>query len=340
LVNRFSFVQAAIRYCSLFSTLVLLTACGSAPLIAPDSAPLSDQALLTVPFYPQQDYHCGPAALAGLFNYHGTQLSPGEVARWVYIPDRQGSLQIEMQAAIRQAGFLAYPLDNNIEAILLEVDAGNPVLVLQNLGLAWWPQWHYSNVIGYDLKRQKIILNSGKNAGYTVALSTFNNTWSRAGSWGIVPLPPSQLPATATAHRYLKAASDLEKVGQENSAYTAYTAALQRWPEQPLALMGLGNIYYAREEYRKAVAKFAELARIQPENALAWNNLAYAYQAYGCPTETQKSIERAGSLAPHDSRIASSFVELNSSREQMASPSYCREVLSEGQIKNKRVDDN
>ena len=301
--------------------------CSSTNYLVTDETLLPDRVLLDVPLYPQEEYHCGPAALAGLFGYYGEARTPREIAQWVYVPDKKGSLQIEMQSAIRQAGFLAYPMDANIEDILHEIDAGNPVLVLQNLGLSWWPQWHYANVIGYNLDDQQIIINSGQTASYTVGLRTFSNTWDRAGSWAMLVMPPSTVPATATAHRFLQAASDLESVGQQDTAYLAYRAALKRWPGEGVALMGLGNIYFARGDYRKSVQAFAELVRTQPGNALAWNNLAYAYQAYGCPIQARKTIDKAIAISPNDRRIADSFQELNNSQDGLTSSDYCDETI-------------
>ena len=49
------------------------------------------------------------------------------------LPERQGSLQVEMIAAAREQGLLVYPLAPELGAILREIDAGNAVLVMQNL---------------------------------------------------------------------------------------------------------------------------------------------------------------------------------------------------------------
>lgn len=304
----------------------MLAACSSIAPAAYTQAELPEKTVLDVPLYPQEAHHCGPAALAGLFDFNGRVISPDEVAGWVYIPGRKGSLQIEMQAAVRRAGFLAYPLEPSIENLLQEVAAGNPVLVLQNLGLSWWPKWHYANVIGYDLVRQKIILNSGRTAGYELALSTFNRTWQRADSWGLVALPPDRLPHTATPQAYVLAAVDLESAGQTELAYLAYSSALKRWPGNPVALMGLGNIRYAREDHCAAVEAFAELVGWQPDNALGWNNLAYAYQACGCPQEALASIARANELAPDDARIAESYRELGQLPAVKQSQPHCLAV--------------
>jgi tetratricopeptide (TPR) repeat protein len=288
----------------------MLAACSSIEPVVNRQAELPEKVLLDVPLYPQEAYHCGPAALAGLFDFNGRVISPDEIAGWVYIPDRKGSLQIEMQAAVRRAGFLAFLLEPSIETLLQEVAAGNPVLVLQNLGLSWWPKWHYANVIGYDLVRQTIILNSGRTADYEIPLGTFNRTWQRADSWGLVALPADRLPQTAAPQTYTRAAVDLESAGQTELAYLAYSTALNRWPGNPVALMGLGNIRYAQDDHCGAAEVFAELVGWQPDNALGWNNLAYAYRACGCPQEAIASVTRATELAPDDERIAASYREL------------------------------
>ena len=91
--------------------------------------------LQQVPFFPQQQYHCGPAALAAILNYRGSSLLPDEIAERVYVPELEGSLQVEIVAATRHFGYLPVRLDGKIESLLRELAAGNPVFVLQNHAL-------------------------------------------------------------------------------------------------------------------------------------------------------------------------------------------------------------
>ena len=60
--------------------------------------------LSSVPFYPQEAYQCGPAALAGVLGAAGVAATPSSLAPQVYLPGRQGSLQLELMAASRRAG--------------------------------------------------------------------------------------------------------------------------------------------------------------------------------------------------------------------------------------------
>src|SRR5690606_28591997 len=89
-----------------------------------------------VPFHPQTEYHCGPAALAGILGASGVApgvADPDALAPKVYLPGRKGSLQLELVGATRRAGRIPYEVDATPEALLAELAADRPVLVLQNL---------------------------------------------------------------------------------------------------------------------------------------------------------------------------------------------------------------
>ncbi|MGD8236773.1 MAG: hypothetical protein PVJ65_11540, partial [Chromatiales bacterium] len=58
--------------------------------------------LADTPFFPQQAYQCGPAALATVLNANGVSISPEQLVPQVYLPERRGSLQVEMIAAARR----------------------------------------------------------------------------------------------------------------------------------------------------------------------------------------------------------------------------------------------
>jgi hypothetical protein len=114
--------------------------------------------LVNTPFFPQTEYHCGPAALATVIQFNEISTTPEQILPLVYTPGLQGALQIEVVAAARRFNLLPVKLDGKLESLLREIDAGNPVLVLQNLGLESIPFWHYAVVVGYDLDNQSIVL--------------------------------------------------------------------------------------------------------------------------------------------------------------------------------------
>ncbi len=90
--------------------------------------------LTQVPFFPQEEYQCGPAALATTLASFGVKVTPEQLVPQVYIPERKGSLQVEMLAAARRHGLVSYQIAPRFEDLLRELAAGHPVIVLQKLG--------------------------------------------------------------------------------------------------------------------------------------------------------------------------------------------------------------
>jgi len=194
-------------------------------LVGSRSAGIPQRAELeAVPFFPQEDYQCGPAALAMVLSAGGKAIEPEVLRPQVYLPDRHGSLQIEMLAAARRNGFVAIELAPSLPDLLAEIAAGNPVVVLQNLALDWYPAWHYAVAIGYDLKARRITLRSGTERRLQMPLDTFEHTWRRSGYWAMLALPPRRLPASVAAGDYLSAVARLEKTGRATSAREAHRA--------------------------------------------------------------------------------------------------------------------
>ena len=228
----------------------------------------------SVPFYPQEAYHCGPTALAMLLGWSHSDFTLEELVSEVYIPEKRGSLQPALLSAARRLNRLAYPI-HGMNALLQELAAGHPVVILQNLGLSWVPRWHYAVPIGYDLKKGTITLHSGNIEAKEIKWSLFIRTWKRADYWGLVVLPPNDLPASADEKSYLKAALGLEHAGQWEGAGRAYAAALQRWPYSLGAIMGLGNSHYAMGDLIGAEQAFRNATEAHPQSGEAFNNLAH-----------------------------------------------------------------
>ena len=260
----------------------------------PDELPARVE-LARVPFFPQEEFECGPAALAMVAQAAGVKVSPEALVDQVYLPGRQGSLQPEMLAATRRQGLLAYPLKPSIEAVLREVAAGNPVLVFQNLAFPIYPVWHYAVVMGYDRERHVLLLHSGVTARMEISLVAFERTWARGQYWAMLALPPGQLPATAEPRAYTAAAATLERT-DAGGAQRAFAAALQRWPNERAALLGAGNSAYALGQREAAARAYRQTVTRHPDFADGWNNLAQVLMALGRRVEASQAIARAVAL--------------------------------------------
>lgn len=277
----------------------------------PETLPSSHE-LVATPFFPQQRYQCGPAALATVLGAHGVEVLPEQLVDQVYLPARQGSVPLEMEAAARSYGMLVYPLEPRLEALLAEVAAGYPVLVLQNLRFSWWPRWHYAVVVGYDLAAAQVVLRSGEIRRYRVAMGVFERTWRRADYWGRVILSPEGMPASARPLPYLRAALALEQSRQEEAALSSYRAASRQWPESALAWLAHGNLAYRLGDYALAERSFRHGVALSPQQADLWNNLGYALAGQGCGDEALAAVRCALVLQPDSATFGESLHELES----------------------------
>jgi predicted double-glycine peptidase len=229
--------------------------------------------LEATPFFAQTEYQCGPAALATVLAAAGLPADPAELGQQVFLPARTGTLQIEMMAGARRQGAVATRVPATLEALLREVHAGHPVVVLQNLGLTWYRVWHYAVLIGYDIDNGGVILRSGTTRREEMPMRTFEHTWTRSGAWAFVALPPGQWPAGADENAVVDAAVGFERVAPPVQAVVAYRSALQRFGGNLSLAMGLGNSLYAAGDKRAAADEFKAAAQ-RHHSAPAWINLA------------------------------------------------------------------
>ena len=277
----------------LLAAALVLGGCASQPQWPEESRASASHVISDAPFHPQEAYQCGPAALATMFNHRSVDTTPEKLVDQVYVPERGGSLQVEMVATARAHGLLAYPLEPELTAIVREVEAGNPVLVMQNLGLDWWPQWHYAVVIGYNRGRDRIILHTDTRRRHAEPVRPFLASWERADHWAMVMTPPDHLPATAQPLTWLDAASDLEAVRQLPQAEQAYRTALSRWPDASAARFGLANALYAQGDAGMALSHYLILTRAHPDLEAGWRNLATVLARGSCPVAA-RSAARCG----------------------------------------------
>ena len=249
-----------------------------------------------VPFVPQAAYQCGPASLSMVLAWIGHPVPPDELAEQVYSRARQGSLPTDMTGAARRHGLVAYPI-STLRAVVTEVAAGNPVIVLQNLGSPDRPRWHYAVVVGYDLVRDQIILRSGLTSRQVSSVASLERTWAPSGRWGLLVLSPRKLPATVDEQALLEAIVGLERAQQWHAAVEAYEVAHERWPQSLGALIGLGNSRYALNDLSGAEQAFRLATRAHPEAAAAFNNLAHVLAELGRREEALSAARRATELA-------------------------------------------
>ena len=274
--------------------IVCISGCATVPDAARELARTDVQVELTdTPFHPQERYQCGPSALTTILQASGVEVTLDDITNKVYIPDRKGSLQLELLAATRTAGRLPYVIDTSLAAILAELDAGRAVLILQNLGVSAIPRWHYAVVIGIDGANDNVILRSGTDRRRETPIDLFLRTWSRGEFWGFVALPPGELPANVNREHYFSSIVGLEQANMAAEAAVAWETALRRWPDDTTALFGLGNARLALDDVEGAAQSYKELLAINPRLAVVRNNLAMALARQQRFDEALEEIDHA-----------------------------------------------
>lgn len=278
-----------------------LPGCGLAPPVLQDVAsqdPPGSIEIHETPFFPQEIHQCGPAALATVLVKAGKQVTPEDLAEQVYLPGRKGSLQLELQGAVRRQGLVPYPLGSGLPALIAELRAGRPVLVLMDLGIPLYPIWHYAVVIGHEGGAGSVILRSGSTRRKVMSKRRFLDAWEGADSWGLVVLQPGELPAQLERSRYLDAVAALEAVGEHGAAEAAYRAALGPWPDDPAVLLGIGNSRYGLGDLDGAQSTLRALIRKHPGSIPAYNNLAQVLAEQGQPRRALDMVTRGLTMTP------------------------------------------
>jgi len=245
-----------------------------------------------VPFFAQEAYQCGPASLATLLVHRGVAVQPEDLVDQVWVPARRGSLQVEMLGTPRRYGQVSLRLAPRYGDLLREVAAGNPVVVLQDVGLLL-PQWHYAVVYGFDYDTGTIYLRSGTDPRKEMPFTAFERTWMAGGYWAMVVQPPDRIAATATEERWLEALAGLARGGDLEATVRGYATALERWPESLPAAVGLANHLHARGSLDEAADVLRDAQQRHPQSVIVLNNLAQILSDLGRNTEALALIERA-----------------------------------------------
>lgn len=268
----------------------------------PESVPLRTE-IASVPFFPQLENQCGPAAMATVLSHTGIAVTPEPLERQIYLPARQGSLQVEMLAAPRRWGRVGYLLAPRYADVLREVAAGNPVVMLQDVG-EFFTQWHYAVLVGFDYDRGDLYLRSGTDQRLVMPFTAFERSWIKSHYWAMVVTPPERIPVTATETGWIDAMVGLERSGNRDATIAGYAAALERWPDNLPAAIGLANQHHQRGALLEAALVLRQALHRHPQSTVAMNNLAQTLSDQGRNGEALLQIDEAlQSHGPFESEV-------------------------------------
>lgn len=274
--------------------MVLLFSCATKTpktdaLVKAEVSPVS-HLIVGVPFIEQADNHCGPSSLAMILSYKNHPVTLETLTSQMYTPEKKGSFKTDLINTVRRQGLLAVEV-KELKNMLSEIATDHPVLVFQNLGFNWYPNWHFAVAIGYDLAVPEMILHSGKNKQDTMDMRLFERSWSLGDHWSVVILKPGELSQTGNDLEHVAAISGLEQVGKLKEAHLSYQAVLKKWPQSLPGHIGMANVHYTEKKYKLSVKVLKEALKFHPTHSMLWHNLATAQGASGDIKEAKKSTQ-------------------------------------------------
>lgn len=142
-----------------------------------------------VPFYRQNESTCGPAALAGVLAFWSRPATLEQITAKVYLPELRGTLPMDMETYLRNAGFETESSSGTLEELKGQIRRGVPVICLLDLGFGPYREPHYVTVIGFDDVNSVIIAHDGLKANNVIGYDAFVKEWGRGGNWMLVAKP-------------------------------------------------------------------------------------------------------------------------------------------------------
>ena len=151
------------------------------------------------------------------------RITPGLLVKPLKLPGAEASLQDNMEQLAAQYGLMVYPLDTSLAALLTQVAAGYSVMLRFSDGTVW-SEPRYAMLVGYNRTKRTVLLRAGMERRRLMDFNKFESAWKDAGGWAVLILSPEQLPANVDKARWLKAANDLSRSGQEQAGARAIKA--------------------------------------------------------------------------------------------------------------------
>lgn len=169
--------------------LFYLAGCSTFSQTLPSDARIIDQ----VPYFEQESFQCGPAALATVINYwYGKNksnkwLSVETIVGEIYSPSAKGVLGLDLEAYARKHGFNAIQSSGAIEEIKRNIDAKIPTIILVDYGGVFHQQNHFMVAKGYT--QDGVVFNSGRRENHLIPNDILQRIWKKTDFWTLIIKP-------------------------------------------------------------------------------------------------------------------------------------------------------
>lgn len=284
---------------------VALSSCASQSYKELDSfaiEPISKQ--LDIKFYKQLTNECGPVSLFTITQFFNSTHKLEQIKAITYTPSAQGSLKSDMLAASRRLGFAPYKLET-LPMALTAITQNYPVLVFQNLGLSFKPNWHYSVLVGFDANAKEVSLHDGKDAYAKQTFKRFANAWERGDKWAYIISPTSRIPSLANYQQVMSNVQVFLDIEDSKNARSLLLEAKKRWPERYEIETSLSNLYFSLKDLKQAQIHAKNAITLAPTLPGLYYNLAYIQLSANQIDAAKRAKEQALKLSSDAGEISS-----------------------------------
>jgi ABC-type bacteriocin/lantibiotic exporter with double-glycine peptidase domain len=140
--------------------------------------------LAGVPFLPQEEDTCGPSSLAMLLRFHGKDASTRELVEETRTAGLRGTLITDLAAAARRRGLPAEVTALDMPGLRRRILAGEPAVLLVDLGAWAWSRPHY--LVAFGVTPEGVVAHSGRREGAVIPYDALDAQWARMGRLAIV----------------------------------------------------------------------------------------------------------------------------------------------------------
>lgn len=124
--------------------------------------------------------------------------------------------------------------------------------------------------------------------------------------------------------------------GSEQWALTSYTQAINLNPYNPRLRIAIGGIYYGMKDWDNAISAFTDSAKLKPDFANAYYNLAWAYRQKGDYIRAFQAMQKTVELTSNDAESSlkaqaemEEFQRLATEQQQQMAQQAGQDVLGE-----------
>jgi hypothetical protein len=118
-----------------------------------------------------------------LLRFHGRSVTTQELVEETRTPGLRGALITDLAAAARSRGIRAEVTDLDVPGLRARIAAGEPVVLLVDMGAGAWSRPHY--LLAYGVNAGGVVAHSGRTQGVVIPYATLSRQWEKMGHLAI-----------------------------------------------------------------------------------------------------------------------------------------------------------